>query len=116
MTINSIRILGLPIRIVADGLLSIDRGLAGELRPGLGEIAIEPNRTAPAQGEVLLHETFESLADRLVMRDKPFDHAALSRLSECLYAVLVDNAPLFRRVLAKQRIVSSGGNSKKGKR
>lgn len=100
--IREVKILGTPLRLVADRLLAKDDDAQGLYHGRAGRIVLDPDYPVADQGETLVHEVMEALNDRL---DAKLPHQTLQTLSVAWHAVLRDNPELFRRVIAGQRIV-----------
>jgi len=100
--IESIRIMGKTIHIMAKPHLVADEEARAVLETRTLRIFIDPNIDGQEQAEVCLHEIFEMVARDMGIT---IDHAGMQRYSSGLYAVLRDNPEVAAHIVAGRRIV-----------
>lgn len=105
MSIQAVRIMGMDHRIVGDTEMILARNHRGEYCSSTAEIRLAPELCPAQQGETMVHEILEALAEKLDIRDQPYTHRVLSAQAEALYGALRDNPGLVRAILAGRRIV-----------
>ncbi len=83
-----VKIGGLTYTVRTEPNLAVSRRVFGEMHPVTQEIAIADNLTKDQQGETLLHEIIEAIANNC---DLGLEHFQIQVLGFVLYQVLKDN-------------------------